>query len=281
MDNRIMRVSASGGNPTLVVPIPPSGEGVGFPSFLPDGRHFLYLRNGSGKAEVSGIYVGALDVKPEQQSAQRLMEGGSQPLYALSSDSKSGYILILRQGTLMAQPFDPARLQLQGEPIPVVEQVASLNSLGHYSVSDSGALAYRTGTTRGIDMQLSWFDRAGKATLTAAEPSPDGAAHVGNIVLAVGRPTNEGPMASFGVIGAIVVGIWQRIGLANVKLESERMARAIQGCEGRCKATEDRLWLMQEQLRECERKAARWQTRAEYLGWSDQPQNTPQKRDPA
>jgi S1-C subfamily serine protease len=39
--------------------------------------------------------------------------------------------------------------------------------------------------------------------LTAAERSPDGAAHVGNIVLAVGRPTNEGPMASFGVIGAI------------------------------------------------------------------------------
>jgi eukaryotic-like serine/threonine-protein kinase len=178
MDNRILRVSASGGNPTLVVPIPPSGEGVGFPSFLPDGRHFLYLRNGSGKAEVSGIYVGALDVKPEQQSAQRLMEGGSQPLYALSSDSKSGYILILRQGTLMAQPFDPARLQLQGEPIPVAEQVASLNSLGHYSVSDSGALAYRTGTTRGIDMQLSWFDRAGKATLTAAEPSRSGAVKV-------------------------------------------------------------------------------------------------------
>jgi Tol biopolymer transport system component/predicted Ser/Thr protein kinase len=178
MDNRIIRVSASGGSPTLVVPAPRIGEGVAFPTFLPDGRHFLYLHNGSAKAEVSGIYVGALDVKPEQQSAQRLMEGGSQPLYASSSDSKSGYILILRQGTLMAQPFDPARLQLQGEPIPVAEQVASLNSLGHYSVSDSGALAYRTGTTRGIDMQLSWFDREGKATLTAAEASRSGAVKV-------------------------------------------------------------------------------------------------------
>ena len=168
MENRIMRVSASGGNPTLVVPAPLRGEGVGFPAFLPDGRHFLYLRN---RSEVGGIYVGALDVKPEQQSTQRLMEGASQPLYAAASDSKSGYILILRQGTLMAQPFDPARLQLGSEPIPVAEQVASLNSLGHYSVSDSGALAYRSGTTRGLDTQLSWFDRAGKPTLTAAEPS--------------------------------------------------------------------------------------------------------------
>ena len=95
------------------------------------------------------------------------------------------------------------------------------------------------------------------------------------------QPTGGVTLAIIGVVGAIVVGIWQRIGLTNIKLESERMAKAIQGCEGRCKATEDRLWLIQEQLRECERKAARWQTRAEYLGWSDQPQNTPQKRDPA
>lgn len=41
------------------------------------------------------------------------------------------------------------------------------------------------------------------AALTPAESAPDGAARVGSLVLALGRPTAEGPMASFGVISAI------------------------------------------------------------------------------
>lgn len=39
--------------------------------------------------------------------------------------------------------------------------------------------------------------------LTAAVRAPAGSAKVGSIVLAVGRPTDEGPMASFGVVGSI------------------------------------------------------------------------------
>ncbi|MEO9255470.1 MAG: trypsin-like peptidase domain-containing protein, partial [Tepidiformaceae bacterium] len=39
--------------------------------------------------------------------------------------------------------------------------------------------------------------------LTPAERSAEGTAHVGNIVLALGRPTTDGPMASFGVIGSL------------------------------------------------------------------------------
>lgn len=96
----------------------------------------------------------------------------------------------------------------------------------------------------------------------------------------VDQPTGGITLAMVGVIGAIVVGVWQRISAANIKLESERLERAIQGCEQRCKATEDRLWLMQEQLRESERKAAQWQARAEYSGWSDT-RNSPTKKDPA
>jgi Tol biopolymer transport system component/predicted Ser/Thr protein kinase len=171
MDNRILRVSAAGGTPSPVISAPPQGQGgQGFPTFLPDGRHFLYYR-ASSKAELKGTFVGALDVKPEQQSAQRLMADDNQPVYVPSSDTGAGYILFLRQGTVLAQPFDAKRLQLAGEPVPVAEQVASIQSLGHYSASENGALAYRTGTVQGLDLQLSWFDREGKATLTPVEPS--------------------------------------------------------------------------------------------------------------
>ncbi len=41
------------------------------------------------------------------------------------------------------------------------------------------------------------------AALTPAEVAPAGEARVGSLVLALGRPTTDGPMASFGVISAI------------------------------------------------------------------------------
>jgi S1-C subfamily serine protease len=46
------------------------------------------------------------------------------------------------------------------------------------------------------------------ASVTPAERAPNGSARVGSIVLAVGRPTPEGPMASLGVVGAIG-GTWR------------------------------------------------------------------------
>jgi len=169
----LMRVSAAGGTPSAVIAAPPAGQGnYAFPQFLPDGHHFLYLR-GSPKPETTGFYVGSIDVKPDQQSTQRLMEGASQPIFVPSSDSSVGRIVFLRDGTLLAQPFDAGKLQLAGEAVPIAEQVASIQGLGYYSASDSGALAYRTGAMRGagLALQLSWFDRAGKPSLTAAEPS--------------------------------------------------------------------------------------------------------------
>jgi eukaryotic-like serine/threonine-protein kinase len=170
-DGTLMRVSAAGGTPSVVIPAV-AGNNYAFPEFLPDGRHFLYLR-GLPKPGDTGFYVGSLDVKPEQQSTQRLMDAAFQPVYVPSSDSRVGHIVILRDGTLLAQPFDAGRLQLAGEAIPIAEQVASIQGLGYFSASENGALAYRTGATRGagLNLQLSWFDRTGKPTLTAAEPS--------------------------------------------------------------------------------------------------------------
>jgi len=177
-DGALMRVSAAGGRPSAVIPAA-QGNSYAFPAFLPDGRHFLYLR-GARKPEDTGFYLGSLDLKPEQQSTQRLMDAGFQPVYVPSADSGPGHIVILRDGTLLAQPFDSGRLQLAGEATPIAEQVASIQGLGYFSASDNGALAYRTGATRGagLNLQLSWFDRTGKSTLAAAEPSRSAAVKV-------------------------------------------------------------------------------------------------------
>ena len=179
-DGRIVRVSASGGATAPVTaagaPAPKAGNHA-FPVFLPDGKHFLYLI-GSSDPNVVGFYVGSLEVKPDQQSTKRLLAAAYQPVYVPSPDSGFGNILYLRDGTLMAQAFDAKRLQLAGEPVPIVDSVSSFQGLGSYTASENGVFAYRSGASEGLEFQLSWFDRGGKAALTAAEPALSGAVKV-------------------------------------------------------------------------------------------------------
>ena len=118
-----MQVPAAGGVPALLTTTEGRNEVHTFPSFLPDGRHFFYLR----APENPGIYLGSLDVKPEQQSSRRILSTSLMAVYAASADSRMGRLLFLREGSLLAQAFDERSLQPQGDPIPVAERVGSLS----------------------------------------------------------------------------------------------------------------------------------------------------------
>jgi serine/threonine protein kinase len=177
----LMQVSAAGGIASPLTTLDPSHkEGVHvLPSFLPDGRHFLYLRT-SSIPENSGLYVGSLNSKPEEQDSRRLLATTSGPVYVHSSNSDSEQVLFLRKGTLMAQPFDAHRLEPAGEAVPVADQVGSFLDYGLFSASDNGVLVYTSGA--GQNYQLTWLDRQGKLLGNVAEPggytsmalSPDG-----------------------------------------------------------------------------------------------------------
>jgi hypothetical protein len=120
-----------------------------FPQFLPDGRHFLFFVDAD--AEARGIYVSGLD--------------GSAPRRLLVADTtakfSSGHLLFVRQGSLLAQRFDAARLELSGNPFSVAEQVATMGNRGSVALSASaaGPIAYRRGTVSAE--QLEWIDRSG------------------------------------------------------------------------------------------------------------------------
>jgi Tol biopolymer transport system component len=170
----LYRVAAAGGEPIIVTKTSPLLFSHRHPSFLPDGRHFLYFQAGR-TAENSGVFVAALD----SNESKRLLAADTNALYSASGD-----LLFMRQGTLLRQSFDLKRLELSGDPTPVAEQVAtSINSVGAFSVSENGVLAYRNGPgATGGTVQLAWFDRAGKPVETIGEPgayrgvnvSPDG-----------------------------------------------------------------------------------------------------------
>jgi eukaryotic-like serine/threonine-protein kinase len=150
----LLRVSSAGGPSSPLKAV--QGR---LPWFLPDGRHFLYQVEPGN----SVIRAGSLD----GGETKMVMEAGSNALYA------QGHILFLRDGTLMAQPFDPKRLVTTGEAIPVAEQIQTvLNSgtVGVFSVSETGMLAYRNGSAFG-GLRLTWFDRSGNKSATVGEPA--------------------------------------------------------------------------------------------------------------
>jgi Tol biopolymer transport system component len=168
----IQRVPASGGVPAVVVK--PATERkeieIGWPEVLPDGKHFLYMALAANRAD-SMYRIASLDGKENRPFA---------PAQSMITYVDPGYLLFLRERTLVAQPFDAKTLKTTGEPIPLAEKVGSDTvGLGRYSVSREGTLAYRTGDTTD---RMVWVDPAGKELETIGDPaqyhdpalSPDG-----------------------------------------------------------------------------------------------------------
>ena len=128
---------------------------------LPDGRHFVYVRASSSEGK-SAIYVGSVDLGPTQQSLTPLVASDSQAIYAPSADPTTGYLLFVRETTLMARPFDAGRLELKGEARPVAEEVRPQFAGATYvafSVSATNILVVPAAAGR----QLTMYDRQARS----------------------------------------------------------------------------------------------------------------------
>ena len=157
----IYRVSAAGGAPVVAAKIDPARKEiqVGWPEFLPDGRHYIYMATNQ-KADQSVYRIGSLDSDETKPFA---------PAQSMLVYARQGYLLYLKDRTLMAQPFDAKAIKTTGEPVPLAEQIGTDSvGLARFSVSRDGVLAYRTGESGG---RLLWMDRSGKDLETLGDPA--------------------------------------------------------------------------------------------------------------
>lgn len=106
-----------------------------------------------GGSEYRSVYVGQLD---GTAATRVLTDADAGPSYAAS-----GHLVYVRQTALYAQPFDPVRLTVTGDPFALAQQVATGPNMAAVSVSATGVIAYRTGTAVGRHRFI-WVDRAGK-----------------------------------------------------------------------------------------------------------------------
>src|SRR5882757_396680 len=173
----LFRIPSSGGSPVELTKVDTARSEAGhrWPMFLPDGKHFLYLAaNFSGRPGINAIFVGALD------SAEKhfVVSASANAFY-----SEPGYLLYMREKTLVAQPFDPRQFALTGEAYTLSDEVLYFPQVyrAAFSVSGPEMLVAQTGV--GVYLsQLTWFDRSGKpagmigkeAWYNNVQLSPDG-----------------------------------------------------------------------------------------------------------
>jgi len=155
----IYRVDAGGGTPRKVTRLDPAEEGHRWPSFLPDGDHFVFLGD-------------AIRTENHHIKAGSLRDGSSRDLFQGVTNAQfvePGWLLFVRGGALLAQRFDVKALAVTGEPRVVAENIADTGTAHKkaFSASSNGRLLYRSARP---EAQLTWVDRGGKAIETAGEP---------------------------------------------------------------------------------------------------------------
>jgi eukaryotic-like serine/threonine-protein kinase len=164
-NDQIVFVTSSGqlasvpgnGGAVSVMPLPRSLS-PGWPHFLPDGRHFLFLDNGRpGNRTIYVAQLGSIEIKA-------VLKNDFRAVY-----DAAGYLVFARDENLMAQPFDLNRHETTGDPVIVADSVWGARGAGQASISAVGpVLAYVNASL--WNSQLAWFDRSGKPLGTLSAP---------------------------------------------------------------------------------------------------------------
>ncbi|HEX7779914.1 MAG TPA: protein kinase, partial [Vicinamibacterales bacterium] len=161
-------VAAEGGRPTPLTTVTAAEGGHFWPSFLPDGRRFLFLV-WAGQSADRYIEAGSLDSKDRT----RITSAASNAVYA------TGHVIFWRDRSIYSQGFDPDRLTVKGEAIRLADGVPHNPNSGRagFGVSETGAVAFYRDMTvdsaAGGDMvewQLAWVDRSGQNPLYVGKP---------------------------------------------------------------------------------------------------------------
>ena len=132
----LFRVQANGGTPAQLTTLDPKRQETAHrhPWFLPDGRHFLYAATATSAETM--VYVGSLD----QDMKVPVVQSDTGAIFA------EGYLLFVRQSTLLALPFDLDGLKTSGDPAVLAQNISNTRNTASasFSAADKGVLSYWT-----------------------------------------------------------------------------------------------------------------------------------------
>ena len=164
----IFQVPATGGTKELLIRVASGSEWAHGPQVLPGGHSVLFTLGGPVPWDDSQIVVQSL----ETGERKVLVNGGTDARYV-----STGHLVYVRAGTLLAVPFDLGSLEVNGDPVSVVQGVlqvegTALTGAAQFSFSDLGSLVYVPGGGYMSEHRLVWVDRNGLEEPIRAEPRP-------------------------------------------------------------------------------------------------------------
>jgi serine/threonine protein kinase len=153
-DRNLFAIPASGGTMQQLTEFDSTSKSVPrFPFFLPDGEHFLFsLLELEAKDPKTDVYLGSLG----KFTPEKILGDAAHAVY------RSGYLFFLRQGILMAQPFDPDKLSLMGDPVSLQGNINAWmpRAKADFSLSNNGILVYSSGSAFRLT-DLIWINSDG------------------------------------------------------------------------------------------------------------------------
>jgi len=159
----IFRVSAAGGTPETLIPMDAekNERGAG-PQMLPDGKTLLFSLATTPTWDEAQIVTQNLETGERRVH----LAGGTDARYV-----PTGHLVYALGGTLLAVPFDLARMEVTGSRVPVLEGIGrapdEFTRAAHVSFSDSGNLVYvpEASLPASVSLrELVWVDREGNAS---------------------------------------------------------------------------------------------------------------------
>ncbi len=157
-DRELFTVSAAGGEPKALTTMNTAGgeRTHRWPTAMPGGKAVLFtVGNLSSPDNYDQADIDAVIVATGER--KRVFRGASMARYV-----PTGHLLLAREGSLYAVPFDAASLEVSGDIVPVLPGVATDSTTGaaHFDVADDGTLIYLAGGTTNVDRRMFWVTPA-------------------------------------------------------------------------------------------------------------------------
>jgi Tol biopolymer transport system component len=158
-ETSIFRVSSAGGKAEMLTSRADGELLHRWPQTLKGGRALLFTA-----ATTAGSFDSAsLVVQTIPDGSRKVVHrGGYYGRYL-----PTGHLTFVSNGTLFAAPFDLERLELTGQPVPMLEGVQASPGTGaaQFAASAGGTLVYLIGGQRALEAPVVWMDRSGRTTL--------------------------------------------------------------------------------------------------------------------
>lgn len=165
----LSKVSANGGTvQTIATPDAKKDETeYRFPQLLPGGEALLFTARNAQEPNFDEADVETLSLKTGERKL--IVKQGTDARYLAN-----GELVFLRAGVLLGAPFDVAKLELKGQPRPVIDGVVENPRIGaaQFAVSQDGTLVYIPGGITYGDHEMVQVDRSGNTKVLTAKKRP-------------------------------------------------------------------------------------------------------------